>query len=321
MSKFKSASITALGVILMGISSPAYAQYCTSCSGGNCSMQTSVPVASSNQISTGVPIAYGNSTMYGGTSTGYSTTYSGSYPTSSSIPMTYDSSVYSTVDPTVNSNVYSNGSVVQAGYGSGAVLNSTYASPNFEHYASNTYPSTTVLNIPTSTNYSYDSSIVYASPTTSGGMVVNSTYAPMPTAPTNMETSVLPSTSYTGTYTSYQPSISYPSSSSTFQTSPSYSGTYASPKSSFSAPVSTYTAGSGASSGLAQQKAHQAAGMGLMGHVGGGLGGCNYEGVGWSSISRDHAISKCCYWGQRPVSQIGVARGQNGLWYACVLYQ
>ena len=81
----------------------------------------------------------------------------------------------------------------------------------------------------------------------------------------------------------------------------------------------TYTAGS-YSSGLAQQKAEQAARMRLRGHVGGGLGGARYEGVGWSNISAQSAIQSCCYWGRRPVYQIGVSRGADGCWYACVLY-
>lgn len=76
----------------------------------------------------------------------------------------------------------------------------------------------------------------------------------------------------------------------------------------------------GRSSGLAQQKAQQAAQTGLRGHVGGGLGGARFEGVGWSNASAQHAVQNCCYWGTRPVSQIGVSRGRDGFWYACVLY-
>ena len=75
------------------------------------------------------------------------------------------------------------------------------------------------------------------------------------------------------------------------------------------------------SSGLAQQKAAQAASMGIRDHIGGSLGGANYEGVGWSNRSAQAAISNCCYWGQRTPVQIGVAKGADGCWYACVLYQ
>ena len=74
------------------------------------------------------------------------------------------------------------------------------------------------------------------------------------------------------------------------------------------------------SGGLAQQKAEQAARMNFRGHVGGGFGGARYEGVGWSSRSAQAAIQQCCYWGQRTPAEIGVARGSDGIWYACVLY-
>lgn len=72
--------------------------------------------------------------------------------------------------------------------------------------------------------------------------------------------------------------------------------------------------------GLAQQKANQAAQGGIQGHLGGSLGGAKYEGVGWSNQSAQNAIQSCCYWGTRPTAQIGVAKGNDGFWYACVLY-
>jgi hypothetical protein len=72
--------------------------------------------------------------------------------------------------------------------------------------------------------------------------------------------------------------------------------------------------------GLAQSKAARAAQMGLRGHLGGGLGGAKYEGVGWSNQSPQDAIEHCCYWGTRPTAQIGVSKGRDGCWYACVLY-
>jgi hypothetical protein len=74
------------------------------------------------------------------------------------------------------------------------------------------------------------------------------------------------------------------------------------------------------SGGLAQQKAQQQAAEGRCHHVGGGFGAGNYEGVGFSTVSEQHAISKCCYWGVRTPVDIGVARGRNG-WYATVLYR
>lgn len=84
------------------------------------------------------------------------------------------------------------------------------------------------------------------------------------------------------------------------------------------ATTSSFTGNAG--SGLAQSKASTAARMRLRGHLGGGLGNAKYEGVGWSSQSSQAAIQNCCYWGTRPVSQIGVARSSDGCWYACVLY-
>lgn len=74
------------------------------------------------------------------------------------------------------------------------------------------------------------------------------------------------------------------------------------------------------SSGLAQRKAKRAAEGGIRGHLGGGLGGARFEGVGWSNQSAQRAIESCCYWGTRPTAQIGVAKGGDGFWYACVLY-
>lgn len=74
-------------------------------------------------------------------------------------------------------------------------------------------------------------------------------------------------------------------------------------------------------SGIAQRKAQRAAQMRLRGHLGGSLGGAAYEGVGWSNVSPQRAIQSCCYWGQRAPVDIGVARGNDGCWYACVLYR
>lgn len=125
------------------------------------------------------------------------------------------------------------------------------------------------------------------------------------------------------TYTSAAPSVVYsvPSRSAPVTYS---SPTFAEPLSSSSvAQTPTFTSNQSRGSlqsGLAQSKASRAAQMGLRGHLGGGLGGARYEGVGWSSQSAQQAIEQCCYWGQRPTAQIGVAKGPDGLWYACVLY-
>jgi len=74
------------------------------------------------------------------------------------------------------------------------------------------------------------------------------------------------------------------------------------------------------SAGLAQAKAQRQAAMNRCCHVGGGFGGGQAEGVGFSTVSADHAISKCCFWGKREALDIGVARGSNG-WYATVIYR
>lgn len=72
--------------------------------------------------------------------------------------------------------------------------------------------------------------------------------------------------------------------------------------------------------GLAQSKAERQAREGRMRHVGGGFGGGRYEGVGFSTYSAESAVRACCYWGKRPVREIGVARGARG-WFACVIYE
>ena len=71
---------------------------------------------------------------------------------------------------------------------------------------------------------------------------------------------------------------------------------------------------------VAQQKATQQASQSHMRHVGGSMGSGRYEGVGFSTVSADDAIRKCCFWGQRTPLGIGVARGSNG-WYATVIYR
>jgi hypothetical protein len=71
---------------------------------------------------------------------------------------------------------------------------------------------------------------------------------------------------------------------------------------------------------LAQSKAETQAANGRCYHVGGGFGGGRYEGVGFSTSSPDAAVRACCYWGKRPVREIGVAQGRRG-WYATVIYE
>lgn len=68
----------------------------------------------------------------------------------------------------------------------------------------------------------------------------------------------------------------------------------------------------------AQQAAENNARRGVMAHCSRRFG--RYEGVGFSSVSADHAVKSCCFWGRRPVREIGVARGARG-WYAVVWYE
>ena len=56
---------------------------------------------------------------------------------------------------------------------------------------------------------------------------------------------------------------------------------------------------------------------GVMAHRGGSYA---FEGVGFSSVSADAALRNCCYWGQRPVVESAVVRGNRG-WFACVRYR
>ena len=68
----------------------------------------------------------------------------------------------------------------------------------------------------------------------------------------------------------------------------------------------------------AQQDAETMARTGILKHCR-TAGGC-VEGIGMSSVSADAAIRRCCFWG-RPVREIGVCRGRNGMYYACVRYR
>ena len=68
--------------------------------------------------------------------------------------------------------------------------------------------------------------------------------------------------------------------------------------------------------GSAQGVANHMASIGRIGHFGGNSG---KEGVGMAS-SPQAAIRNCCYYGQYPVRDHGVAQGSNGMWYACCRY-
>ncbi|MBE41813.1 MAG: hypothetical protein CL480_11330 [Acidobacteria bacterium] len=70
---------------------------------------------------------------------------------------------------------------------------------------------------------------------------------------------------------------------------------------------------------VANRKASDMARMGFMGHLSGGYGGANVEGVGWGPTPAS-ALNQCCFTGQRPVAAQCVVRGANGMWYACKLF-
>ena len=53
--------------------------------------------------------------------------------------------------------------------------------------------------------------------------------------------------------------------------------------------------------------------------LGGGYGGANAEGVGFSTYSAQDALNHCCYTGQRRVAGSSVVRGSDG-WYAVKIY-
>ena len=146
-----------------------------------------------------------------------------------------------------------------------------------------------------------------------------------------------PAMTYTSSVGGYTPveaaPVSFPSSSVTsappgYESAPIYSAplAFTSPATTYSAPVyaspsaTQFNSNSNVQPGLAQSKAEKAAQMGLRGHLGGGFGGARYEGVGWSNQSPRDAIEHRCYWGTRPTAQIGVSKGHDGCWYACVLY-
>ena len=71
---------------------------------------------------------------------------------------------------------------------------------------------------------------------------------------------------------------------------------------------------------IAKAKSEQQAREGRMRHVGGSMGTGRYEGVGFSTVSADDAIRKCCYWGVKKPTGISAVRGARG-WFATVIYR
>lgn len=164
----------------------------------------------------------------------------------------------------------------------------------------------------TGSNMAYPNETVVAAPMQSAYPVMaepgytQASYLPESYNSTYVSTPTYSQPAYFGSGSMNQGMVQYQATAPQYNSAPAYT---------------SLNAAGGYGSGLAQQKAQQAAQMRLQGHVGGGLGNAKFEGVGWSSGSAQDAIQRCCYWGTRPVSQIGVSRGQDGLWYACVLYQ
>ena len=82
---------------------------------------------------------------------------------------------------------------------------------------------------------------------------------------------------------------------------------------------STKTVYTGGPQAVAEAKAQRSAAQRIKGHLGGGFGGGNAEGIGFSTYSAQHALNNCCFTGQRRVAGSSVVRGRDG-WYAVKIY-
>lgn len=69
----------------------------------------------------------------------------------------------------------------------------------------------------------------------------------------------------------------------------------------------------------AAQKASYSARYRIKGHLGGGYGGYNAEGFGFSSHSARAALNNCCFMGVRRLASSSVVKGADG-WYAVAHY-
>jgi hypothetical protein len=76
---------------------------------------------------------------------------------------------------------------------------------------------------------------------------------------------------------------------------------------------------SGGPQDVASAKASRMASNGVLRHLGGGYGGANAEGIGFSTRSASDALNNCCFTGQKKVAGSSVVRGKSG-WYACKIY-
>ena len=286
---------------------------CSSCNGG---------VEFTSNSGAVIQNSYASPVTYEGNQQGYAT--------ANSYPQSYQSG-YSTAS-------------IQPQYSTSNVGEVTYTSGNSVSYPSNVVSSpATVYSSPScsSCSQSYSSypqsNVVYQQSARVSYDDSNAiTSAPQYSAPSSnnvgtdygVEANYVPSSTYASSTYASSSAPQYSTSQMTYTSSAPISSSvpttsYSSSSPSYSAPQPSYSSASNNGScqpGLAQSKAVQAAQMGLQGHLGSGLGGARYEGVGWSNQSAQQAIEHCCYWGQRPTAQIGVSQGADGLWYACVLY-
>lgn len=67
----------------------------------------------------------------------------------------------------------------------------------------------------------------------------------------------------------------------------------------------------------AQVEAEEMARTGVFGHR--GRHGRGREGIGFSTVSADDAIRRCCFYGTHKPREIGVAKGRRGF-YAVIRY-
>jgi hypothetical protein len=77
---------------------------------------------------------------------------------------------------------------------------------------------------------------------------------------------------------------------------------------------------SGSAQSVCEQKAQIMAERHRKGHLGGGYGTGNAEGVCFSTKSAAHALNNCCFVGVRVCIGAAVVRGSDG-WYAVRIYR
>ena len=309
---------------------------CASCSSGNAGVEFTSNGGAVVQNSYTSPVTYGGNQQDYVTSNSYPQTYASGYSTEAPIQnsySTYNGGVaYET--PSYSTQQYSTSNAGQVVYSGGSYPSNAVSSP------ATVYPSQSCSSCSQSYSSYPQGNVVYqqSAPVNYDSSNVISS-APQYSSPSSFEVAT-----NSGVDANYVPSSTYASSTYASSSAPEYSNSqmtytssapistsvpttnYSTSSPSYSSSISPQPSNSSRSStgscqpGLAQSKAVQAAQMRLQGHLGSGLGGASYEGVGWSNQSAQQAIEHCCYWGQRPTAQIGVSKGADGMWYACVLY-